>query len=56
MSYQKPEGQITEVSYMWVKPGPDKTQVQKVSFATKVGDLGCPEVNDPALQERFIDI
>ena len=40
-AYQKPEGQITEVSYMWVRPGPDKTQVQKVSFATKVGDLGC---------------
>src|SRR5262249_20271417 len=28
--YQKPEGQITEVSYMWVRPGPDKTQVPKV--------------------------
>ena len=40
-AYQKPEGQITEVSYMWVRPGPDKTPVQKVSFATKVGDLGC---------------
>ena len=40
-AYQKPEGQITEVSYMWVRPGPDKTQVQKVSFATRVGDLGC---------------
>jgi hypothetical protein len=23
---------------MWVRPGPDKT---KVSFATRVGDLGC---------------
>lgn len=41
-AYQKPEGQITEVSYMWVRPGPDKTQVQKVSFATRVSDdLGC---------------
>jgi Single Cache domain 2 len=41
-AYQKPEGQITEVSYMFVRPGPDKTPVQKVSFATKVGDdLGC---------------
>jgi hypothetical protein len=40
-AYQKPEGQITEVSYMWVRPGPDKTQVSKVSFATRVGDLGC---------------
>lgn len=38
---QKPEGQITEVSYMWVKPGPDKTPVPKVSFLTRVGDLGC---------------
>ena len=40
-AYQKPEGQITEVSYMCVRPGPDKTQVPKVSFATRVGDLGC---------------
>ena len=38
---QKPEGQITEVSYMWVRPGPDKTPVPKMSFATRVGDLGC---------------
>jgi signal transduction histidine kinase len=35
------EGQITEVSYMFQKPGPDKTPVQKVSFVTGVGDLGC---------------
>jgi hypothetical protein len=40
-AYQKPEGQITEVSYMFVRPGPDKTPAQKVSFATRVGDLGC---------------
>jgi hypothetical protein len=40
-AYQKPEGQITEVSYMWVRPGADKTQVQKVSFVTRIGDLGC---------------
>jgi hypothetical protein len=26
---------------MWVRPGPDKTPVQKVSFVTRVGDLGC---------------
>jgi len=38
---QKPEGQITEVSYMFPRPGADKTPVQKVSFVTKVGDLGC---------------
>jgi hypothetical protein len=40
-AYQKPEGQITEVSYMFVRPGPDKNPVPKVSFVTKVGDLGC---------------
>ena len=38
---QKPEGQITEVSYMFVRPGPDTTPVAKVSFVTNVGDLGC---------------
>ena len=38
---QKPDGQITEVSYLFPKPGSDKTPVQKVSFATKVGDLIC---------------
>jgi signal transduction histidine kinase len=35
------EGQITEVSYMFPKPGTDMTPVQKVSFVTRVGDLGC---------------
>jgi Single Cache domain 2 len=35
------EGQITEVSYVFAKPGPDKTPVAKVSFVTGVGDLGC---------------
>ena len=40
-AYQKPEGQITEVTYMFVRPGPDKTPVSKVSFVTRVGDLGC---------------
>ena len=38
---QKPEGQITEVSYMFPRPGADKTPVPKVTFVTKVGDLGC---------------
>jgi signal transduction histidine kinase len=38
---QKPEGQITEVSYMWPRPGTDKTPVAKVSFVTRAGDLGC---------------
>jgi hypothetical protein len=38
---QKPEGTITEVSYMFPKPGADKTPVPKVSFMTRAGDLGC---------------
>jgi hypothetical protein len=39
---QKPEGQITEVSYMFPRPGADKTPVQKVSLVTRVSDdLGC---------------
>ena len=35
------DGQFTEVSYMFPRPGADPTPVQKVSFVTKVGDLGC---------------
>jgi signal transduction histidine kinase len=35
------EGQITEVSYMFPKPGTDATPVAKISLVTKVGDLGC---------------
>ena len=39
---QKPEGQISEVSYVWPKPGADKTPVPKVSLVTRVSaDLGC---------------
>jgi Single Cache domain 2 len=38
---QKPEGQITEVSYMFPKPGANNTPVPKVTFMTRVGDLGC---------------
>jgi hypothetical protein len=37
----KPEGQITEVSYWFPRPGADDTAVQKVSLVTKAGDLGC---------------
>jgi hypothetical protein len=41
-AYQKPEGQITEVSYMFPRPGADKTPVPKVSLVTRVSDdLGC---------------
>jgi hypothetical protein len=35
------ENLITEVSYMFPRPGADTTPVQKVSFVTRVGDLGC---------------
>jgi Single Cache domain 2 len=39
---QKPEGEITEVpSYMFPKPGTLTPTFEKVSFVTKVGDLGC---------------
>jgi hypothetical protein len=37
----KPEGELTETSYLFPKPGPDQTSVPKVSFTTKVGDLIC---------------
>ena len=35
---QKPEGQMTEVSYLFPRPGPDTTPVQKVSLVTRVSD------------------
>ena len=39
---QKPEGQITETkSYMFPKPGTTTPTFPKISFVTKVGDLGC---------------
>jgi len=38
---QKPEGEMTEVSYVWPRPGADKTPVPKVSLVTRVSDLGC---------------
>jgi hypothetical protein len=38
---QKPEGQITEVSYVSPRPGADKTPAPKVSLVTRAGDLGC---------------
>ena len=37
---QKPEGEITEVSYVWPRPGADKTPVAKVSLVTNIGDIG----------------
>jgi hypothetical protein len=38
---QKPEGQISEVSNMFPKPGTTAPAVPKVGFVTRVGDLGC---------------
>ena len=38
---QKPEGEVSEVTYMFPRPGADKTPVPKVTFITKAGDLGC---------------
>ena len=35
------DGQITEVTYMFPKPGTDTTPVAKISLVTKVGDVGC---------------
>ncbi len=38
---QKPEGEITEVSYVFPRPGANKTPVPKVSLVTRAGDIGC---------------
>jgi hypothetical protein len=38
---KKSEGVVTEVNYVFPKPGSDKTPVPKVSLVTRVGDLGC---------------
>lgn len=38
---QKPEGQVTEVVYMFTRPGGDNVPVPKVTFVSKAGDLGC---------------
>ena len=37
---QKPEGTISEVSYMFPRPG-ETEPAQKISFVTKVGDIYC---------------
>jgi hypothetical protein len=38
---RKPEGEISEVNYVFPTPGADKTPVPKVSLVTKIGDIGC---------------
>jgi len=35
------EGKISEVTYMWPRPGADTTPVQKVAYVTKIGDEVC---------------
>ena len=35
------EGKISEVTYMWPRPGPDTTPVEKVAYVTKIGDEVC---------------
>jgi signal transduction histidine kinase len=35
------EGTISEVSYMWPRPGTTEPLVQKVSYFTKIGDQIC---------------
>jgi hypothetical protein len=35
------EGKFAEVSYMFPRPGADKTPVAKVSFVTKTGGYVC---------------
>jgi len=37
----KPEGQITKVSYLFVRPGSDPKPVPKESLVTRAGDLVC---------------
>jgi hypothetical protein len=37
---QKPEGQITEVSYLQARPS-SPTPVPKVSIVTRIGDVYC---------------
>ena len=35
------EGKISEISYMFPRPGTDPTLFEKVSFVTAIADLGC---------------
>jgi hypothetical protein len=38
---QKQEGEITEVSYMFPKPTAGAAPVAKISYVTRIGDIGC---------------
>jgi hypothetical protein len=35
------EGKVIEVSYMWPRPGENKTPVLKTSYVTRAGDQAC---------------
>lgn len=37
----EPEGKITEVRYVFPRPGSKRTLVRKISLVTRAGDLGC---------------
>ena len=38
---QKPDGEISEVSYVFPRPGVDKTPVPNVRLVTRIRDIGC---------------
>ena len=38
---QKPEGEISEIGFLFPRPGAEKTPVPKVVFITRVEGLGC---------------
>jgi hypothetical protein len=38
---QKPDGEITTIDFEWPRPGPDKVEVPKENYITKVKDLIC---------------
>jgi hypothetical protein len=38
---EKPDGEITTIDFEWPKPGPDKMEVPKENYITKIGDLIC---------------
>ena len=38
---QKPEGEVSEVSYLFSRPGSNQEPAPKTAFVTKAADLGC---------------
>ena len=49
---QKPEGHITEVSYMFPKPGTTAPAVAKVSFVTRVGEAAASAITSRPFQNQ----